>query len=464
MKFHHFNPKKEKKGLIYKVFVVVAAIQVTLLVSLGGYVVTKTVLEDESEFKAPPVTEKLDITPKQHKVQVERQQKKSSKLTKRISISNPNNINTPEVKINLPATIMSGGGISTISDKQISANMKIPISTVGLFGVSTKAEKVLICIDASPYLMTDERGGLDTYKVIREDIKRVVNQLPSTSLFNLMCFDVTSGTQMSFFQPNLVAATPLNKKLAGVWIDPINSSLKLIGVRGKQYNLKYKFLPQPAGREDANNIYRVYQAALEQGADAIWFLTTSWINPDRVQQPFTDAQIISLQKRNEKYQNDVEKARKAAKWTLEDQALYLFKTRKLYAEGIKKGRDWVRNTNKERAAKGIPLYVGTPQDAAHEQKLIPKYEGEKPPAIKVKAPVVRYKSYGAKGIFNFYHKNLLKEIYYDRNLKPPIVNMIVFKGKDEKINQDEMKGIRAFCSANNGGRTRLLRGLKAVRD
>lgn len=464
MKLRHFNPKEEKKGLLYKVFVVVAAIQITLLISFAGYVVTRTILEPEGEFKAPPSVEKIDNAPKEQKVRVERQQKKSAKLTKRISVAAPNNINTPDVVINLPATIASGGGISTISDKQINANMKIAVSTVSLFGLSTKAEKILICLDASPYLMTDERGGLDTYKVIREDIKKLVNQLPSTSLFNLLAFDVSAGTRMSFFQPNLVAATSFNKRLACGWIDPINSSLKMMGVRGKQYSLKYEFIPQPATRTDSNNIYRVYQAALEQGADAIWILTTSWASPETVLQPWSDQEVLRYQRQMDKYVLDVERQRKNAGWKHEDQVNYEFELAKLRADGIKKGRAWVRNTNRERAAKGIPLYVGTPENAAYEQKLIAKYSGKTPPKVSAREPQVRYKAYGAKGIFNFYHKKLLKEIYYERNLKPPVVNMIVFKGKDEAINQKEIKGIRAFCVSNNGGRVRVLRGLSAVKD
>lgn len=464
MKLHRFKPKKEKKGLLYKVFVVVAILQITLMISFGSYVVTRTILEDEVEFKPPEAVEKVDHAPQMQKVQVERQQKKASKLTKRISISKANNINTPEVKINLPSSFASGGGISTISDKQISANMKIAVSTVNLFGLSAKAEKILICVDASPYLMTDERGGLDTYKVIREDIKKLVNQLPSTSLFNLMAFDVTTGTRMSFFQPNLVAATPVNKRLAGGWIDPINSSLKLIGVRGRQYVLKFDFLPLPPGQEGSANIYRVYQAALEQGADAIWFLTTSWTSPERVNQPFTDAQTQRYQKQMEKYLNDRDRQLKAAKWGDDERHKYQFEQNKLTREGFKKGRQWIASTNRTRAAKGIPLYVGTVPQAMREQKLNGKYEGPKPPAVKARAPKMIYKTYGAKGIFTYYQKKLLKEIYTDRNLRPPVVNMIVFKGKDETINQNEMKGIKTFCISNNGGRTRILRGLSAVKE
>ncbi len=464
MKLRHFNPKKEKRGLIYQVGILVTIVVVVSGIMFSGYVVTRTILEEETKFKAPPVVEKVDHAPKEQKARVERHNKKSAKLTKRISIPNPTNINTPEVKINLPATISSGGGISTISDKQINANMKINISTVDLFGLKAKAEKILICVDASPYLMTDERGGLDTYKVIREDIKKLVNQLPSTSLFNLMAFDVTAGTRMSFFQPNLVAATQFNKKLAGNWIDPINASLKHIGVRGRQYRLKYDFIPQPAGRENSNNIYRVYQAALEQGADAIWFLTTRWISPNRVLRPWSDSETAQYQKRMEKYHKDVVKRRSARGWKEKDQLKYEFEEQKNYAIGVKKGREWVRNTNKDRAAKGIALYVGTADDARREHKLTPKYKGPVPPKVDIKQPQMRYRPYGTKGIFEYYHKNLLNDIYYKRDLKPPVVNMIIFKGRDEVINKKEMSDVRSFCTNNNGGRVKTLQGLKAVKD
>lgn len=53
MKLHHFRPKKEKRGLLYQVFIVVAIIQVILLVALGGVIVTQSIITDDKKFDAP---------------------------------------------------------------------------------------------------------------------------------------------------------------------------------------------------------------------------------------------------------------------------------------------------------------------------------------------------------------------------------------------------------------------------
>ena len=54
---------------------------------------------------------------------------------------------------------------------RLTSKFNIVTTTVDIGGIKSKTEKVLICIDTGKYLMTDERGGHDTYKAIREDIK-----------------------------------------------------------------------------------------------------------------------------------------------------------------------------------------------------------------------------------------------------------------------------------------------------
>jgi len=466
MKLHHFNPKKEKRGLLYQVFVVVAIIQISLLVALSGYIVSKSIIE-EQKFEAPPTVEKVQNAQKEHRVRVERQQKKSRKMTKRISIANPQNINAPEIKVTVPAATSFGGGISTISEKGMTGGMKIAVTTVDIGGIKSKTEKVLICLDAGPYLMTDERGGLDTYKVIREDIKKLVNNLPSTVLFNLMAFDISHGAKMDLFQSNLVAATQFNKKIACDWIDPINTTLTKIGPLRHNCNLKYEFLKQPPAQATYNphisNIYRVYQAALEQGADTIYILTTSWVDPDRIKMAQSDAEIERYRRAMEKYEEQLAKARKQLGWTDEKQEEYDAKVAKARQEGIKKARDWIKAENEKRKAKGVPLYTGTPTQAMQENKFFKQPE-PRPPSVKgLKRPEVKLKSYGRAGIFKFYNK-LFKEVYFDKKMKPPVVHMIVFRGKNEDWTPAENKVVRQFTNANMGGRSRVLKGLKAVKE
>ncbi len=466
MKLHHFRPKREKRGLLYKVFIIVAILQIGLLLTFSGYVVTMSIIEPENKFDAPPTLEKVDNAPKEQRVRVQQQQKKSRRVTKRIEIANPTNVNTPDVKIEIPASFGTGGGITTVSERDMTAGMKISIPTLDFMGIKSKAERVLICLDAGPYLMTDERGGLDTYKVIREDIKKLVNGLPSTVLFNLMAFDVSNGTTINFFQRSLVAATAFNKRIAADWINPINVSLNKIGPGPNNYKLKYEFLPQPPQSPEYNpyksNIYRIYQAALEQGADTIYILTTNWVDPEEIKMPWTDAEIERYRKAQERYAKEVERQRRAAGWNDDKQQEYDRKVAEARAAGIKKAREWIKNENARRKQKNIPLYTGTPEQAMWENKFYVE-PTPRPPAVKAKKPEAKFKSYGRVGLFKYYNK-LFKEVYFDKNMKPPVVNMIVFKGEKEEWTAEQNKIIRSFTAANNNGRSRVLKGLKPVSE
>ena len=466
MKLHHFRPKKEKRGLLYQVFVVVATIQVSLLIALSGYIVSQSIIE-EQKFEAPPTIEKVQNAQKEHRVRVERQQKKSRKMTKRIQIANPQNINAPQINVTVPAATSFGGGISTISEKGMTEGMKIAVTTVDIGGIKSKTEKVLICIDAGPYLMTDERGGLDTYRVIREDIKRLVNNLPSTVLFNLMAYDITHGARMSLFQSNLVAATQFNKKIACDWIEPINASLDKGGVHGRQLQLKYEFLKQPPAVHGYNphisNCYRVYQAALEQGADTIYILGTTWVDPDRIKMPWTDGETERYRKQMERYEQQLERGRKQQGRTEEKQQEYDAANAKARQDAIKKARDWIKKENETRKAKGVPLYTGTPEQAMRENKFY-KQPQPAPPSVKgLKRPAATFKSYGRAGLFKYYNK-LFKEVYFDKKMKPPVVHMIIFRGKNEEWTPAQNKVVRQFTNANMGGRSRVLKGLKSVKE
>lgn len=464
MKLRHFKPKKEKKGLLYQVFVVVAAIQVALLLLFGGMVISQSIIQEDQGTKAPPPIEKIQPPKQEHKIQVERTQKKSKQMNKRISVANPTQINAPEVSINLPGGTGGGMTISTIPPMTINTKFDIAMTTVNVFEVKSKTEKVLICIDTGRYLMTEERGGLSTYEAIRKDISNVVKSLPSTILFNLMSYSLDGGVRINLFQPTLVAATGPNKDAAFMWIEPLNATLKSIGPRGSQYQLKYPFMPIPPSSKyfgaHSIAIYRVYQAALEQGADTVYFLTTNWADPDQIKMEWTDAQTTSFQREQERYEKEKARQLKSAGWTEDKQSEYELKEAEARAVGIKKARDWIKKENDTREKKGQSLYVGSPEQAMHENKFyVPP--AERPPSISVKEPIPKFKSYGYKGLFDYYAKPLAKEVYFDKKMKWPVVNMIMFVGADEKPDQKKVQLIRTFASKHNG-KSRTLTGSAAV--
>ncbi len=466
MKLHHFRPKKEKRGLLYQVFIIVAIIQVVLLITMGSVIVTQSIITEEKKFDAPPTIEKVDQARKETRVRVQQQQKKTQKLTRRISITNPQNTNLPQVNITLPPTMSMGAGISAISNIDMTSKFNIVTTTVDIGGIKSKTEKVLICIDTGKYLMTDERGGLDTYKAIREDIKKLINNLPPTVLFNLMAYSTEYGTSINMFQPSLVAATSANKKMACDFVEPLNASLSRLGPGGNNYKLKYPFLPQPPDSNHysqyASNIYRIYQAALEQGADTIYILTTSWTDPERIKKPWNNAQTQRYVRDMARYSENVERQRRQAGWNDQKQIEYEREDMIARRDGIKKARDWIKAENDRRAKKGQPLYTGNVDKAMYDNKFYVRPK-EVPPSIGVKAPEVKFESYGRSGILKYYDK-LFKEVYRDKQMKPPTLNMIVFRGKNENLTPAENRVIKQFTSSNNGGRSRVLRGLKPVKE
>ena len=306
-------------------------------------------------------------------------------------------------------------------------------------GIKSKTEKVLICIDTGKYLMTDERGGLDTYKAIREDIKKLINNLPPTVLFNLMAYSTEYGTSINMFQPSLVAATSANKRMACDFVEPLNASLSRLGPGGNNYKLKYPFLPQPPDSNHysqyASNIYRIYQAALEQGADTIYILTTSWTDPERIKKPWNNAQTQRYVRDMARYSENVERQRRQAGWNDQKQIEYEREDMIACRDGIKKAREWIKAENDRRAKKGQPLYTGNVYKAMYDNKFYVRPK-EVPPSIGVKAPEVKFESYGRSGILKYYDK-LFKEVYRDKQMKPPTLNMIVFRGKNENLTPAE---------------------------
>ena len=466
MKLHHFRPKKEKRGLLYQVFIIVAIIQVVLLITMGSVIVTQSIITEEKKFDAPPTIEKVDQARKETRVRVQQQQKKTQKLTRRISITNPQNTNLPQVNITLPPTMSMGAGISAISNIDMTSKFNIVTTTVDIVGIKSKTEKVLICIDTGKYLMTDERGGLDTYKAIREDIKKLINNLPPTVLFNLMAYSTEYGTSINMFQPSLVAATSANKRMACDFVEPLNASLSRLGPGGNNYKLKYPFLPQPPDSNHysqyASNIYRIYQAALELGADTIYILTTSWTDPERIKKPWNNAQTQRYVRDMARYSENVERQRRQAGWNDQKQIEYEREAMIACRDGIKKAREWINAEKDRRAKKGQPLYTGNVYKAMYDNKFYVRPK-EVPPSIGVKAPEVKFESYGRSGILKYYDK-LFKEVYRDKQMKPPTLNMIVFRGKNENLTPAENRVIKQFTSSNNGGRSRVLRGLKPVTE
>ena len=200
---------------------------------LGSYIVVKAVLPSEAQFEEPPVV-KQEEPPPEVKVQIKPQQPKQSSLSQNLTMRPVANIAVANVDINLPDmdqsfTVSAGlggmGGGSLLGGTR--GNIGMGLSDVSVFGLKTRAERILFVIDANRHMVTDKKGGLNSYKIIKDEITDMVGNLSAGTLFNVMLQD---RNKTMLFKPQLVSAGSEVHQQLIQWINPINASATKVGL------------------------------------------------------------------------------------------------------------------------------------------------------------------------------------------------------------------------------------------
>lgn len=100
-------------------------------------------------------------------------------------------------------------------------NIGMGLSDVSVFGLKSRAERILFVIDANRHMVTDQKGGLNSYKIIKDGITDMVGNLSAGTLFNVMLQD---RKKMMMFKPQLVFAGSEVHQQHIQWINPINAN------------------------------------------------------------------------------------------------------------------------------------------------------------------------------------------------------------------------------------------------
>ncbi len=476
MKIHYFKPKRQKNSLFIKVLIAVGIVQTALLLLLGGIMVTQTIFPKEQVFDAPPPPPpNQEIKQKKQKLIVKKTQQRSNQNVRRINVPKVQNISTPTVSINLPSGLggEGDGGFAPITMTNMSLDkMKIEMPTFELFGLKGSSDRVLIVFDACEKTMTDEMGGLDAYNVVKNEISALIRGLPSTALFNVMAFDPGRWPKnVQVYRESLVPATESNKQGFESWIRPINESVDHIGLPDANYELRYPPIPFNTGFKYPNDVwqhhgvvfwYMAYQAAIEQGAGVIFFLTTHWPRPDEYYVKMTDSQHEKFMAETKKNADAFVKSGGTLVSEEEKNRFY-----SLAREAAK--RKVIDPENERRKAKGIPLWVvRDPWGVAYQER-----NGKVPEALEAMKrktwddfrPEFKFARY-TQGKIMAYYEPIFKKNYDDKNLKRPVLNMIVMQPKngDPEWNKKYGSTTRSWAKANGGGSVRILRGAKPVAE
>ena len=324
-------------------------------------------------------------------------------------------------------------------------NIGMGLSTVDIFGLKSKAERFLVLIDANRRMVSDDKGGLNSYRIIKDEVANVIKNFSPGTLFNVILFD---RNKVLYFNPKLIpASTEAYQELVD-WIAPINTDPITIGLEGNKQavTIDLNILPKepvhqalPNIQWDGNQVGLITQLALEQNADAIFILTGYHRGFEKFRRPMNEdeAKKWEREKNSPSYQNKLKK----------------------HVEEIPEMTERIKETlaeiNENRARRGQPPRI------LKDPSNIYKSSGELGLDWKNKHPgdapsfVIE-----PKEIENYFEK-VIKESYGP--LLEPSVNVILFLAGDEEFNDNWKKQLRKYVRFFNGDK-RIVRGADEISD
>lgn len=363
------------------------------------------------------------------------------------------NIAVAQVDVNLPDmeqnfTVSAGlggmGGGSLLGGTRGSIGMGL--SDVSVFGLKTRAERILFVIDANRQMVTDKKGGLNSYKVIKDEVTDMVGNLSAGTLFNVMLQD---RSRTMLFKPQLSSAGAEVHQQLIQWITPINSDATKVGLEQNPAAKKPKLtaLPDeevhkilPHGHR-GNETAFMTQYALEQNVDAIFFITGYHRGFETLRRPM-----------NEREKAEYERAIAKPDY-IKQMAKHQEEKPKMQARINAE----MEKINAERKAKGQPPRVLEQRHGvysnAHELGL--KWTNPHPPhpprSFEVKDHLV-----------SKYFRDLVDTLYEDNDKPVPSVNVVLFLAGDEVFDANAKtlldKYVRFFR-----GKNRVIRGENEIK-
>ena len=440
--------KPKLNPMLLNVLLISFGIHLLALFILGGITVVRYVIPDEAEFDEPP-PEREQQPPPDVKVEVKPQPKAQSQPLDNLRVKQVGQVAIDSVDVDLPEmnesfTVSSGmGGVAGGSLLGgASGRIGLGMSDINIFGLKTRAERVLFAVDASKRMLLDKKGGLNSYNRIKDEITSMVGNLSAGTLFNVAFY---YRGKIKFFKDSPVpAGTEVLEELKQ-WIAPINKDIDSIGLSGtRKPPLKHledepthRALPTNNWRARNENLY-LAQVFLEQPVDAVFVITGHHAGYQSVERPLTQKEKEAWQKKR----SDPDYQEQLKEYKKQEQRLR------------KKARAKLKEINEKRAKRGIPpkvirgnivnaLDLGSEREVSHP--------GRKP------NPYI-----GQRDVEQYFAK-LERVLRDERDGDAPSLNVVLFLAEDEKLSDSDEDQLDDFVR-DFGGDHRIIRGLKQIKS
>lgn len=447
------QPRKAN-SLLFNVLIASAVIHLVIGLVLGGMKVVSYIVPDKAHFEEPP-----EVTDEQPPPDV----KVKIKPSPRVALQGTNDFKTRQVgsiavasiAVDLPSMEDSFnirtrdvGNFNATSKlvKAASGQLDFGTSQVNVFGIKAKAERILFVIDTNRQMVTDKKGGLNSYRVIKEEITDMVGNLNAGTLFNVMLQD---RTKTLLFKPKLVTAGSKAHGELVKWVTPINSNAEkpgLEGVRGAQRPTLRALTDTavyPALRlgHRGNETVFITQHALEQGIDTIFFITGYHKGFEAVRR--------DLNKKEEKDWQKKINRREYKEQLAEHQKEVPVMQQRVTNE--------LNRINAERKKQGQPPRVLEQRHGVHSNanelglKWKTRHPGSRPHPLIEPREIKKYLT------------QLNKELYVQFDRPVPSINVVLFLAEDEAFSKQSSQQLKDYVSFYEG-KHRIIRGEKEIKS
>ena len=448
-------PQKKRKinPILLNVLLISGGVHAVALFILGSITVYKYIIPDEAQFEEPsPVVE--EQPPPEVKIEIKQQPPKQQAMQS-LRMKQVGNIAVSAVDVNLPNmqesfTVSAGmggfGGGSLLGGTR--GTLGIGMSDISVFGLKTRAERILFVIDANRQMLTDAKGGLKSYKIIKDEITDMVGNLSAGTLFNVMMADRRNSM---FFKQQLVPAGQEVHQQLIQWITPINANARNAGLVEGASGVgreRLQTLSEDANHEDilwanqaGNDTTFMTQLAIEQDVDAIFFIAGYHRGFERVRRRLTDQEEADWIRfsTTRKYQDQLAEHEKEVP-IMQNRINYKMKV-----------------INEERRKKGQPDRVLDSRWGIYSdyRELGLEWETEH--------PGWRPNYFLESRDIEKYFKKVVDILYTNKGSEKPSVNVILFLAGDEEMRkewEDQLDDYTDFFR----GKYRIIRGLDEINE
>lgn len=312
-------------------------------------------------------------------------------------------------------------------------------SNVNFFGISGKGKRIVFIIDATPQMLVDEKGGMDAYDKVKDEVGIMLANLNRGTQFNILLYQ---GKRLVSFRNKLVPGLPSNLRMAIEWLDPLNRTYEELGIRGQWGETlsvsDHEELPLQA--VDVAHYTKAIQKAMEWKASSIFCIASGYERMQRSPTP----EMIEEMKKNPPAAGTPGTVSPAAK--------------KAWDNAVAKTRAWLKKENEARRNQGMK-----PKVVVNFNRLVQQRTGVQPPQRTGGTPSRRPSLPPVTPEDIEKQIKELVEIQYEKeHLDEPSLNMVIFLGEDERIEQNESHFRR--LTSRNHGKLKLLRGLSALQN